>query len=164
MVTGPHDQGRGYPAAMVHLRIVVPSQLAPKVLDLLDATPSVCNLVSLPGTARRPPGDVILCDIAREDASIVIDDLKELGVPRRGSISLEQIDSQISDAAKAAEHAARGLPSDAVVWEEVEARTSETTELGGNFLAFMVLACLIGSDRIFIGAARVVIGEAVVRH
>ena len=74
MVVGPRDQGRGYPAAMVHLRIVLPSDLAPKVLDLLDATPSACNLVYLPGTARRPPGDVILCDIAREDASIVIAD------------------------------------------------------------------------------------------
>jgi uncharacterized hydrophobic protein (TIGR00271 family) len=162
MVAGPRDQGRGYPAAMVHLRIVVPADLAPKVLDLLDATPSVCNLVSLPGTARRPPGDVILCDIAREDASIVIEDLKELGVPRRGSISLEQIDSQISDAAKAAERSARGLPSDAVVWEEVEARTSETTELGGNFLAFMVLACLIGSIGIFTGSPILIIGAMVV--
>jgi uncharacterized hydrophobic protein (TIGR00271 family) len=147
---------------MVHLRIVVPSSLAQKVLDLLDATPSACNLVFLPGVARRPPGDVILCDIAREDASIVIDDLKELGVPRKGSISLEQIDSQLSDAAKAAEHAARGMPSDAVVWEEVEARTSETIELGGNFLAFMVLACLIGSVGIFTGSPILIVGAMVV--
>jgi uncharacterized hydrophobic protein (TIGR00271 family) len=147
---------------MVHLRIVAAADLTPKVLHLLDATPSVCNLIYLPGTAQRPPGDVILCDIAREDASIVIDDLKELGVPRRGSISLEQIDSQISDVAKAAEHAARGMPSDAVVWEEVEARTSETTELGGNFLAFMVLACLIGSVGIFTGSPILIIGAMVV--
>ena len=134
---------------MVHLRIVVPSLRAKKVLDLLDATRSACNLVYLEGAARRPAGDVILCDIAREDASVVIDDLKELGVHRDGSISLEQIDSQVSDAARAAERAAPGMPSDAVVWEEVEARTSETIELGGNFLAFMVLACLIASIGIF---------------
>src|SRR4051794_6306035 len=113
MVAVRCDQGREYAAAVIHLRIVVAAELAQKVLDLLEATPSVCNIVHLPGTARRPPGDVILCDIAREDASIVIDDLKELGVPRRGSIALEQIDSQISDAAKAAARAARGLPSDA---------------------------------------------------
>jgi uncharacterized hydrophobic protein (TIGR00271 family) len=147
---------------MVHLRIVVPSTLAEKVLDLLDATPSACNLVFLPGAARRPAGDVILCDIARENASIVIDDLKELGVPRHGSISLEQVDSQISDAARAAERAAEGMPSDAVVWEEVEARTSETTELGGNFLAFMVLACLIASVGIFTGSPILIIGAMVV--
>ena len=67
---------------MVHLRIVVPSALAQKVLDLLDATPSVCNLGHPPGTALRPPGDVILCDTARKDASMVIDDLKHLEVPQ----------------------------------------------------------------------------------
>src|SRR5829696_226655 len=159
---GSGDQGRGYAAAMVHLRIVVPTSLAPKVLDLLDRSPSVCNLVHLPGTARRPAGDVILCDIAREEASVVIDDLKELDVPHVGSISLEQIDSQLSDAAKAAERAAPGLPSDAVVWEEVEARTSETTELGGNFLSFMVLACLIASVRIFTGSPILIVGAMVV--
>src|SRR5215213_5995374 len=105
MVAGRRDQGRGYAATMVHLRIVLPSDLAEKVLDLLDRSPSVCNLVHLPGTARRPAGDVILCDIAREEASVLIDDLKELGVPRVGSIALEQIDSQLSDAAEAAERA-----------------------------------------------------------
>ena len=81
---------------------------------------------------------MVLCDIAREEASVLIEDLKELGIPRDGSIALEQIDSQLSDAAERAERAARGAPSDAVVWEEVEARTSESTELGGNFLVFMV--------------------------
>ena len=37
---------------MYHLRIVVPSQLADDVLDLLDDEPSACNLVHLPGAAR----------------------------------------------------------------------------------------------------------------
>jgi uncharacterized hydrophobic protein (TIGR00271 family) len=147
---------------VVHLRIVVKERLAQKVLDLLDATPSVSNLVFLPGAARRPSGDVVLCDIAREDASVVIDDLKELGVQHEGSIALEQIDSQISDAARRAERAAPGVPSDAVVWEEVEARTSETTEMGGNFLAFMALACLIASVGIFLGSPILIVGAMVV--
>ena len=54
------------------------------------------------------------------------------------------------------------MPSDAVVWEEVEARTSETTELGGNFLAFMVLACLIASVGIFTGSPILIVGAMVV--
>src|SRR4029077_5680466 len=128
---------------MVHLRIVVPSDRSVKVLGLLEATPSACNLVHLAGAARQPSGDVILCDIAREDTSVLIEDLKELGVARDGSISLEQIASQIPRAADQAERAARGTAASAVVWEEVEARTSESTELGGNFLIFMILACLI---------------------
>jgi uncharacterized hydrophobic protein (TIGR00271 family) len=149
-------------AAMVHLRIVVPSDRSEKVIDLLEATPSTCNLVFLEGAARKPSGDVILCDVAREDASVVIEDLEELGVARDGSISLEQIDSQISDAADRAVKAARGAPSDAVVWEEVEARTSESIELGGTFLAFMALACLIASVGIFTGSPILIVGAMVV--
>src|SRR4051794_26160343 len=147
---------------MVHLRIVVPEDRCQKVLDLLEAAPSTSNLVFLAGAARQPEGDVVLCDIAREDASVLIDDLKQLGVARDGSISLEQIDSQLSDAADRAERAARGKPSNAVVWEEVEARTSENTELGGNFLAFMVLACLIASVGIFLGSPILIVGAMVV--
>jgi uncharacterized hydrophobic protein (TIGR00271 family) len=147
---------------MVHLRIVVPSGRRKEVLDLLEAAPSATNLVHLPGAARQPRGDVVLCDIAREEASVLIGDLKEMGIPRDGSIALEQIDSQLSEAAKRAERAARGMPSDAVVWEEVEARTSESTELGGNFLAFMTLACLIASVGIFTGSPILIVGAMVV--
>ena len=147
---------------MVHLRIVSPANRTEKVMALLEATPSASNLVLLQGAARQPEGDVVLCDIAREDASVVIDDLKELEIPRDGSIALEQIDSQLSAAADRAERAAVGSPADAVVWEEVEARTSETTELGGTFLAFMALACLIGSVGIFAGSPILIVGAMVV--
>jgi uncharacterized hydrophobic protein (TIGR00271 family) len=147
---------------MVHLRIVVPPDRSEKVLSLLETTRSACNLVYLPAAARQPSGDVVLCDVAREDASVLIGDLKELGVARDGSIALEQIDSQISDVAERAERAARGAPSDAVVWEEVESRTSESSELGGNFLVFMVLACLIASVGIFTGSPILIVGAMVV--
>lgn len=140
----------------------MPEARCREVLDLLEAAPSTTNLVFLAGAARQPKGDVVLCDIAREEASVLIDDLKKLGVAREGSISLEQIDSQLSQAADKAERAARGVPSDAVVWEEVESRTSETTELGGNFLIFMVLACLIASVGIFTGSPILIIGAMVV--
>src|SRR4051794_19853360 len=109
---------------MVHLRIVVPSYQAGHVLDLLKSAASVCNVVYLERVAHKPEGDVILCDVAREDASVIVSDLRELDIDKEGSISMEMIDSQISAASALAEKAAAGLPSDAVVWEEVEARTS----------------------------------------
>jgi uncharacterized hydrophobic protein (TIGR00271 family) len=147
---------------VVHLRIVVPSHNAEHALDLLNASPSVANLIYLERAARKPEGDVILCDVAREDASLIIADLKEFGIEREGSIALEQIDSEISDVAKRAEEAAVGLPSDAVVWEEVESRTSENTELSVSFLLFMVLACLIASVGILLDSPILIIGAMVV--
>src|SRR4051794_37186437 len=131
---------------MLHLRLVVPPDLAERVVRLLCGSSSVTNVVRFAGAAHKPSGDLIICDVAREDASVIIEALKELDLDHRGSIAVEVIDTAISDAADEAERAAPGLPSDAVVWEEVEARTSENTELSGSFLAFMVIATLIAAE------------------
>jgi uncharacterized hydrophobic protein (TIGR00271 family) len=147
---------------MVHLRIVVPSHDAEHALDLLKATPSACNLIYLERAAHKPEGDVILVDVAREDASVIVSDLKEFGIEQEGSIAMEDVDSLISEHAVAAEKAAAGAPSDAVVWEEVEARTSENTELSASFLLFMVLACLIASVGVILDSPILIIGAMVV--
>ena len=105
---------------------------------------------------------MILCDVAREDASVIVSDLRELDVDTEGSIAIEHIDSAISAVAAAAEQAAAGQPGDAVVWEEVESRTSENIELNGVFLAFMALACLIASVGIFLDSPILIVGAMIV--
>jgi uncharacterized hydrophobic protein (TIGR00271 family) len=147
---------------MIHLRIVAPEKVAHQALELLCSAPSVINVVHLHGAARKPEGDVILCDIAREEASVIIGDLKELDIPRVGSIAVENVDTAISDAAIAAEKSAPGLPSDAVVWEEVEQRTSEDTELSFSFVAFMVIAMQIAAVGILFDQPTLIVGAMVV--
>jgi len=147
---------------MVHLRIVAPPDAAAKALELLEASDSVSSVIYLPGAANKPKGDVIMCDVAREDTSVILSDLRELDIPKHGSIALEVIDSELSEASTRAEQAAGGLPSDAVVWEEVEARTSEDTELSFSFVAFMVLSMLIAMAGIMLDQTILIIGAMVV--
>jgi uncharacterized hydrophobic protein (TIGR00271 family) len=147
---------------MVHFRIVLPSRSAGPALELLEGMGSVCNLIYLEGAARKPPGDVILCDVAREDASVIVSDLRELEVDVDGSIAIEEIDSQISQAAQRAEDSAEGAVADAVVWEEVESRTSEDVALSGVFCAFMALACLIATVGIFLDSPILIVGAMIV--
>jgi uncharacterized hydrophobic protein (TIGR00271 family) len=147
---------------MIHLRIVAPEKEAHKALEILHGSPAVLNVVHLHAAAKKPDGDLILCDVAREEASVIIGDLKELDIPRVGSIAVEHIDTSLSDAAVAAEKAAPGLPSDAVVWEEVEQRTSEDTELSISFVAFMVLAMQIGAVGILLDQPILIVGAMVV--
>jgi uncharacterized hydrophobic protein (TIGR00271 family) len=147
---------------MVHLRIVVPANIADKVLALLCAARGVTNVVRFRAVAHKPEGDLILCDVAREDASLIIGDLKDLQVQHVGSIAVELIDSSISDAALEAEHAAPGLPSDAVVWEEVESRTSEQTELSMSFTIFMIAAMQIAAVGIVLDQPILIVGAMVV--
>jgi uncharacterized hydrophobic protein (TIGR00271 family) len=147
---------------MIHVRIVAPEDVAHQALEVLSGSPAVLNIVHLHGAATKPAGDVILCDVAREDASVILGDLKELEIPRVGSIAVEHIDISLSDAAVEAEKAAPGMPSDAVVWEEVEQRTSENTELSVSFLLFMVLAMQIGAAGILTDQPILIVGAMVV--
>ncbi len=147
---------------MVHLRIVAPSHSAEHAMALLRETPAVVNLIHLPGVAHKPEGDVILCDVAREDASVVIGDLREFDIDKEGSIAIEMVDSEISTAADEAIAAAEGMAGDAVVWEEVEARTSESVEFSFNFVIFMLLSCLIGSVAIILDSPILLVGAMVV--
>jgi len=79
-----------------------------------------------------------------------------------GSIAVEAIETELSDAMERAADAARGSPSDAVVWEEVTKRTSESAELSVSFVLFMVLAALIASVGIFLDSAILIVGAMVV--
>jgi uncharacterized hydrophobic protein (TIGR00271 family) len=147
---------------MIHLRLVVPKDLADDIHNLLCESDAVSSVIHLEDAAAKPAGDVILCDVAREDASVLIGDLKEMKLHKRGTIAVEEVDSAISQAAIDAEKAAAGLPSDAVVWEEVEARTSEQTELGASFLAFMAIATMIAAVGVMIDSQILIIGAMVV--
>jgi uncharacterized hydrophobic protein (TIGR00271 family) len=147
---------------MVHLRIVAPEQSADAALKLLCESDSVLNVIRLSEPARRPDGVVIMCDVAREDASVVIADLKDLGIDRDGAIMLELIDTAISARADHAERHAKGAPADAVVWEDVEAKTEEQVELSAVFLLFMALAALIAMVGIYQDSPILTVGAMVV--
>jgi uncharacterized hydrophobic protein (TIGR00271 family) len=147
---------------MVHLRIVVPEDKTDRVLEGLERLDSVINVVLLRGAARKPQGDVVLCDVAREDASVVLEDLRVQGVHHDGSIAMELIDTAMSDAAEHAVDRAAGAPGDAVIWEEVTAHTSESASLTPGFLVFMVLAALICSVAILLDSSVLMVGAMVV--
>jgi len=147
---------------VIHLRIVAPPETVAAALESLAASRAVINIIHLPGVATRPDGDVIMCDVAREDASVVIDDLRALHIDRDGSIAMEHVDSSVSHAAERAEREAEGAAADAVVWEDVAAKTSESAELSAAFLIFMALATLIASVGIYLDSAILVVGAMVV--
>ena len=147
---------------MYHLRVVSPAALSDRVVGLLEQSPSACNVIVLDGAARKPEGDVVMADVAREDASVLLSDLRELGIEEHGSIALESIETSISKGADRAVKAAKGSPSDAVIWEQVQFRTSEEAELSASYLTFMVLAALLASVGLYLDSAILIVGAMVV--
>ncbi len=120
-------------------------------------------MILLERAARKPQGDVILCDVAREDASVVVSDLRELDVDTEGSIAIENIDSAISAVAAAAERS-RPRGTRATRWSgrrssRAPPRTSSST---ASSSAFMVIACVIASVGIFLDSPILIVGAMIV--
>ena len=76
---------------VLHLQISVPAALTAGVVEVLERAPAVSSLAVLDGASRRPAGDVVLADIAREAANDVLDELLELGVQREGTVQIEPV-------------------------------------------------------------------------
>jgi uncharacterized hydrophobic protein (TIGR00271 family) len=133
------------------LRLIVP--------EALDA---VTNIVHLPGAALEPAGDVVLCDVAREEVSLVVEQLSALGLYREGSIALEAVDASVSRAARAAMERAPGSAADAVLWEQVEQNVRESTDLSASYVLFMAIATMIAAVGILTDSAVLIVGAMVV--
>lgn len=147
---------------MLHLRLIVPHELTGTVLERLSATRGVAHIVRGSGSATRPEGDVVLCDVAREAANEVVEWLQTQGVHRRGAITVEAVEAIVSDAAAAAETLAPGHGADALVWEELESRARVEAVLTVSFLAFMAVAAIIAAVGILLDSPILVIGAMVV--
>jgi uncharacterized hydrophobic protein (TIGR00271 family) len=147
---------------VLHLRVIVPAELREQVIDLLTGNPGVAHLVFHREAALDPRGDEITADIARESANDVIDGLKALGVKERGAITLDVVDTVLSTRAYRAEDEAEGDPADAVVWDELAARTREESTLNVTFLMFLCLACLIAAVGVVTDSPVTVVGAMVV--
>lgn len=131
-------------------------------MTFLHDASEVTNLWHAPGAAFKPSGDLISCDVAREQASIVLQRLREMGIDRLGSIAVESVDASVSIAADEAERAAPGFPADAVVWEEVEGKVSENAALSLSFVLLMAVATMIGAVGILSDSIVLIIGAMVV--
>ena len=147
---------------MLHLRVICPAAITNDVVGLLQEHTGAAHLIRLPGAAVVPPGDVVEADLARESADELISALCELGVDRAGGITLENLDTALSDAADRAEEDAPGDPADAVVWEELVARSGEESRLNGTFLAFLSIACLLAAVGVITDSPVTVVGAMVV--
>ena len=147
---------------MLHLRVIAPTELRKQVIDLLTANPGVAHIVFHREAALDPRGDEITADIARESANDVVGGLKALGVKERGAITLDVVDTVLSTRAYRAEDEAEGDPADAVVWDELAARTREESTLNVTYLMFLCLACLIAAVGVVNDSPVTVVGAMVV--
>lgn len=147
---------------MLHLRVIVPPDQSGAVVDLLAADPGVTHVVVLAGAARQPAGDYVTCDVVRESADGVLRGLQELGIEGRGAIAADDVELTLSAAADRAARDAPGHGEDAVVWDEIAAKTGEQTVLTGTFLALIIVATMIAGIGVLLDQPILIVGAMVV--
>jgi uncharacterized hydrophobic protein (TIGR00271 family) len=128
-----------------HVRVISPPDRTDAVCTALDRVVGVAHVAVFRGSAVRPPGDVVTADVARECVDAVLSELTALRLDHDGAITVETLDTVLSDRADAAEEAAPGEGADAVVWDELIARTGEESRLTVGFQLFLTIACLLGA-------------------
>lgn len=125
---------------MLRVRVITPPGRTDEVALLAQRSAAAYGVVVLPGSARGPDGDVVEFDLVREGADTTLRELRGLDLGRQGSISVQHLDLTISDAADAAEKAVPGFGEDAVVWDDLAARTATDARLSWAFVVFLALA------------------------
>jgi len=147
---------------MLHLRLISPADRTEDVVRLLERTVGTAHLVVLPGAARDPAGDLVLCDVAREAGDALLTALQRLGIEDDGSIAVENVDLSLSRRAEQAEKDAPGEPADAVLWDHLAEATHEESTLSATYLAFITLATMIAACGVVLDNAVLIVGAMAV--
>ncbi|MES4888044.1 DUF389 domain-containing protein [Streptomyces sp. NPDC096012] len=147
---------------MLHLRLITPAETTDEVVRLVEKTVGTTHLVVLPGAARNPAGDVVMCDVAREAADELLASLRGLGLDRTGSIAMENIDLSLSRRADKAEDEAPGEGADAVLWEGLTEASHEESTLSVTYVAFITLATMIAACGVVLDNAILIVGAMAV--
>ncbi|MFE3115250.1 DUF389 domain-containing protein [Streptomyces niveus] len=147
---------------MLHLRLIVPADLTDEVVRTVEGTVGTTHLVVVPGAARDPAGDLVMCDVAREAGDGLIADLCALGIDKSGSIAVEDIELSLSRRADQAEEDAPGESADAVLWDQLAEATHEESTLSVTYLAFLAVATMIAACGVVLDNAILIVGAMAV--
>jgi uncharacterized hydrophobic protein (TIGR00271 family) len=147
---------------VLHLRLITPADRTAEVVRLIERTVGTTHLAVVPGAARNPPGDLVMCDVAREAGDELIGGLRALGIDESGSIAVENIDLSLSRRADKAEEEAPGEGVDAVLWEHLADATHEESTLSVTYIAFLALATMIAACGVVLDNAILIVGAMAV--
>ncbi len=147
---------------LTHLRLTVPTDLSDRIQELLLHDECVTNVTLHEGAVLQPPGNLIECDVAREEADKVLRRLDDAELDRHGGIIVETPTATPFAAARRLEAAAPGHPDDAVIWESVEAQADAGAVATVSYLLFLVFAVMLAAIAVITDSSVLVVGAMVV--
>ena len=147
---------------LVHFRLTSPATLTQDIVGALGDRAWVTNVTLHEGVVLQPPGDLVECDVAREKAGVLLNELNELGLDEVGGIVVSTPTGTPFDAARRLEASAPGHPDDAVIWEAVEAQAEGGAVPTVSYHVFLVIAVALAAIAVITDSAVLVVGAMVV--
>lgn len=148
--------------ALVRLRLVCPAAVTDTALTVVGGTVGAAAVTLHRGGAISPAGDVVTADLAREVLDQVVAALHARGCTDEAVLTWEPVETAIGAPVRRAERRAPGEGVDAVVWDELAARTDEDSRLSGTYVAFMTLATTLAAIGVLTDSVIAVVGAMVV--
>lgn len=147
---------------MLSVRVTASQELALRVVRELDTDPTVCGIARMSGVALGGRGDVVVFEMARENANNILRMLRHAGVPAEGGIVVSEPLTVVSDAAVRAEAFAPGHPADGVLWAQLADKSREDARPSVSFFMFLLLATLLAGIGRLLDQPIIIIGAMVV--
>jgi uncharacterized hydrophobic protein (TIGR00271 family) len=147
---------------MLHVRLVTPAEVTPRVVGSLAGDAGVLNLVVLPAAAQRPAGDAIQFDVTNASAGPVLAQLQMLGLDPDGPVAVDSVDATIAAPCRDRAYRRTYHGEHAPVWPMVEARIEEDAEYAPSFFALLGFAGLIAACGILTNSQILIVGAMVV--
>jgi uncharacterized hydrophobic protein (TIGR00271 family) len=122
----------------------------------------VFSLVVLEDAARSPDGDAVQLDVLTAEANRVLGDLRALEVDRRGSITVETVETSISDMADQAEGREPSGKDFSPIWEQVDARMRSLGRYPPSWFLLMAVAGLLAAVGILNNSQILIVGAMIV--
>ncbi len=147
---------------MLHVRVVSPEELTPRLVAALTAEPGVRNLVVLLGAAKSPDGDAVQFDLLNESANPVLRQLRGLHRGGRGSVTVGEADVALGGPRNATETRRYARQERIPVWDMVEGTIRAGATYPPSFYVLLVAAALIAAVGILTNSQILVVGAMVV--
>jgi uncharacterized hydrophobic protein (TIGR00271 family) len=147
---------------VLHVRVVSPQELTPRLVTALTGEPGVRNLVVLAGAARRPEGDALNFDLTDESANPVLRQLRRLDLTTRGSVTVSQANVALDGPRNATQMRRYARREQIPVWAVVEGTIRANATYPPSFYILLVVAGLIAAVGILTNSQILVVGAMVV--
>lgn len=148
---------------VIHLRLTVPDDISDTVASGLTEKNARGRSPCSGGSSLKPPGDVLLVDVARNQANAVIEWLQDQGVhspadPSRSRPLMLSCLTLLRLLRKARPYAA-----DVLIWESLEAQARNDARPHRSFLIFIAIATIIAVVGILLDSPVLIVAAMVYR-